>query len=338
MIYLGIDTSNYKTSLAAVDQKALLVSDISEYLDVAEGQRGLRQSDAFFKHSNRLPGLLSSLLSDIDRNDIAAIGVSDKPRNVEGSYMPCFMAGVNLAKVLSETLQVPMYSFSHQEGHAAAVIEYDQFSDLEEPCILLHLSGGTSEILLCSMTDRGYDLEIAGGSKDISFGQLLDRFGVALGYPFPSGMYIDEAAASYNQERKAEILGQIACKDAHFNLSGTEKQLMDFAEAFVRKHGKVQINGGYSPEAYIELAAAAYEIMDKISDLLISCIDQVFDKYRAKTVIMAGGVASSAVIRKLLEDKNKGRDYSMRFGLPKLSGDNAVGIALLTERIHRVSK
>ena len=57
MIYLGIDTSNYKTSLAAVDDGGSIVSEISEYLDVPEGKRGLRQSDAFFKHSNRLPEL-----------------------------------------------------------------------------------------------------------------------------------------------------------------------------------------------------------------------------------------------------------------------------------------
>jgi len=326
MIYLGIDTSNYKTSLAAVDDRGSVVSEISEYLDVPEGQRGLRQSDVFFKHSNRLPELLSILLKDTDRSEIAAIGVSDKPRNVEGSYMPCFMAGVNLAKVLSETLGVPMYTFSHQEGHASAVLEYGNSADATETCIFMHLSGGTSEILLCKKNASGYELEIVGGSKDISFGQLLDRFGVALGYPFPSGMYIDEAAAAHEREETSDILGKIACKDAYFNLSGTEKQLMDYAELLKNKDVKSYIS------------AISYEIMDKISDLLITCIEQLRDKYTFKRIVLAGGVASSETLRDMLGRKTAPRDYSIEFGLPKLSGDNAVGIALLTERIHRLSK
>lgn len=338
MLYLGIDTSNYKTSMASVDESGSIVSDISEYLDVPEGQRGLRQSDAFFKHSNRLPELLSILLKDTDRADIAAIGVSDKPRNIEGSYMPCFMAGVNLAKLLSETLQVPMHCFSHQEGHAASVLEYENSSDNSEPCILMHLSGGTSEILLCEKTDGGYELEIVGGTKDISFGQLLDRFGVALGFPFPSGMYIDEAASSYKHEVKCESFGRIASKDAYFNLSGTEKQLMDYSEEFIKKYGKTHLNKDLSSDAYQELAAASHEIMDKIGDLLIKCIEQLKEKYTFKRIVLAGGVASSNTIREMLGRKTSGREYNIEFGLPKLSGDNAVGIALLTERIQRLSK
>ena len=326
MIYLGIDTSNYKTSLAAVDDSGSIVSEISEYLDVPVGQRGLRQSDAFFKHSNRLPELLSILLKDIERSEIAAAGVSDKPRNIEGSYMPCFIAGVNLAKVLSETLKVPMHTFSHQEGHAASVLEYVNSSTSAEPCMLIHLSGGTSEILLCKMTDRGYDLEIVGGTKDISFGQLLDRFGVALGYPFPSGMYIDEAAASHKADEASDILSKIACKDGFFNLSGTEKQLMDYAELLKNKDVKSYIS------------EISYEIMDKISDLLITCIEQLRDKYTFKRIVLAGGVASSEVLRDMFARKTDESNFSIEFGLPKLSGDNAVGIALLTERINRLNK
>ena len=110
MIYLGIDTSNYKTSIAAIDDDKRIVSNISEYLEVPLGNRGLRQSEAFFMHSNKLPNLYSELIKHINPADIGAVGVSDKPRRVEDSYMPCFLAGVNLAKIISDTLHVPLRS------------------------------------------------------------------------------------------------------------------------------------------------------------------------------------------------------------------------------------
>ena len=172
--YLGIDTSNYKTSAAIVDSEGQIAAEVSEFLDVPEGKRGLRQSEAFFKHSCRLPDQIGSLFSEVDPALIKAAGVSDRPRRQEGSYMPCFLAGTNLARELRSALKIPVFSFSHQEGHAAAVIPGS------DPFLFMHLSGGTTEFLLARPDELGYDMKIAGGTKDISIGQLLDRFGVAL--------------------------------------------------------------------------------------------------------------------------------------------------------------
>ena len=122
-LYLGIDTSNYRTSAAVVDEDGLILSQKAVLLDVPEGKRGLRQSEAFFIHSNRLPEYIEELFGSIDPARIKAVGVSERPRRVEGSYMPCFLAGVNAAREIASSLRIPVYGFSHQEGHAAAVIE-----------------------------------------------------------------------------------------------------------------------------------------------------------------------------------------------------------------------
>ena len=106
-MYLGIDTSNYTTSVAAFDGRDGV--NRSRLLDVAPGQLGLRQSDALFSHVKRLPVLMEQLFSAVSPGEIQAVAVSTRPRAVEGSYMPCFLAGVAVAKSLAAALGVPCH-------------------------------------------------------------------------------------------------------------------------------------------------------------------------------------------------------------------------------------
>lgn len=322
-VYIGIDTSNYRTSVAAVDERGHAVFQKAVLLDVVQGERGLRQSDAFFRHSNRLPEYLRELLSQIDTASVKAVGVSERPRRVEGSYMPCFMAGVNAAGILGSALDLPVYGFSHQEGHAAAILESDG-SIPPERCLFFHLSGGTTEALLCSPDECGYRMEIAGGTLDISIGQLLDRYGVAMGMPFPSGQYLDEIAFKALEENGSDpetaavtgVMPKIRVKDGYFNLSGAETRLLKFA-------------GSCSDES--DAAKVTAELFVSIAKLLTDEEAYLSDKYGINDIYMAGGVASSRTVRRLLSAV---KDLDIKFGDAALSGDNAVGTALLAKRIH----
>lgn len=318
-LFLGIDTSNYKTSLSIIDENGNIVFNRSEYLEVKQGERGLRQSDAFFKQSNNLPVFVKDAFESVNAEDIAAIGVSTRPRRVEGSYMPCFLAGHNLALELGSALGIPVYEFSHQEGHFAAIhancAKWGQSKTVDfviSGTVLdafFHLSGGTTEFLLCEEDDLGYKMEIVGGTKDISFGQVIDRIGVELGYSFPSGMYLDKIATE--SKSSSSIIPKIKLDDGYFNLSGIETKLSRF------------IQDGHSEE---EINAMIAELFEKIAKLLVDSADYLIEKYDICTVYMAGGVASSETIRKLID-----RPY-IRFGQPELSGDNAVGIAMLARK------
>ena len=99
MLTLGFDTSNYATSLAVYDTCSKeVVCDKKKFLPVRAGQLGLRQSDALFHHTAALPGLLEELAAQVDLTKVEAVGVSARPRPVEGSYMPCFLAGISAAR------------------------------------------------------------------------------------------------------------------------------------------------------------------------------------------------------------------------------------------------
>ena len=317
-LFLGIDTSNYKTSLAVIDDSASIVFERSELLEVKQGSRGLRQSEAFYQHSMRLPSYIEEALDSVPAADIQAIGYSARPRRQQGSYMPCFNAGINTAKTLSAALGLPAYSFSHQEGHAAAIIPQDETDRIA----FMHLSGGTTEFLLCEQDREGYDMQIAGGTKDISFGQLLDRAGVALGFPFPSGRYLDEIALDHIEDSVSRPIcfPRIRIDDGYFNLSGPETKVLKYIEE--------QGLSANDPDA---LALAVSELFRYIADILSASSEYLSEKHGIDKIYMAGGVASSAAIRTLIAN-NCGLD--IRFGDPVLSGDNAVGIARLAKRIH----
>ena len=321
-VFLGIDTSNYRTSAALIDADGSILAQKAVLLDVPEGKRGLRQSEAFFMHSNRLPDYIGELFGSVDPSDIKAVGVSERPRRIEGSYMPCFLAGVNASREIASALRVPVYRFSHQEGHAAAVMESEGRSPVSHS-LFFHLSGGTTEALLCDPDADGYSMNIVGGTKDISVGQLLDRFGVALGKPFPSGSYLDEIAYEVlgkedfdtSKIKKTGVLPEIKSDDGHFNLSGAETRLMRYSE-----------NPG---AADAEVSSVIAELFVSVSKLLLNEARYLRGKYSAERIYMAGGVASSRTFREITKRSNM---PEISFGEPSLSGDNAVGTALLAKR------
>ncbi len=323
---LGVDTSNYKTSVAVVAEGGEILFSRQEFLEVKKGERGLRQSEALFQHVNKLPGAIASALSDREiRENIGCIAVSDRPRPEAGSYMPVFNAGVSAAEILSASLAVPIYRFSHQEGHVEAVKYYSEMKE-ETSFICFHFSGGTTEALAIDK-ERGF-FRIVGGSKDISYGQVLDRIGVAMGFNFPCGKEMDELAVacfSGGCEMKTgpysgrRLFTPIKVKDGFVNLSGIETQGQRLLES-LKNHNKAD-------EMQIKKDVAR-ELLCCIADSVEGMTMQLAEKYDIKKFIFAGGVSSSEYIRNHIEERLAGK-VSFVFGEAGLSQDNAVGTALL---------
>ena len=300
-LFLGIDTSNYRTSAAVVDEKGKILFNHRELLDVPTGERGLRQSTAFFNHVQRLPDIMEQAMELRDR--IRTVAVSERPRPREGSYMPCFTAGTACAREIASALRVPLYMTSHQEGHIEAVRFYSDLKD-EKDLIFFHFSGGTTEAV--------YGNEIVGGTLDIALGQVLDRVGVRLGFDFPSGEAMDGIALK--TKGTPSYLKPIKVKDGYMNLSGIETQAIRKAEELTE--------AGEPADELIK------ELFDKIGAAILDMTLQLTEKYGNRPVIFAGGVSSSEYIREFLRNSLPG-DLRYVFGEPELSGDNAVGVALI---------
>ncbi len=332
---LGIDTSNYKTSVAVLNGRSI-ISDLRRLLDVKAGEKGLRQSDAVFQHMKNLPELFEELMSNF-YGKISAISYASKPRPVSGSYMPCFLSGENFARSIGIFLQVPVIGFSHQEGHIEAIRAFSEMKYLEK-YLACHFSGGTCEILkiVPASTDRRrtvtegystfsgentfYDIELVGGTKDISFGQVLDRAGVMMGFPFPCGNKMDEIACSTG--KTSGMLTPIKVFDGKVNLSGIDTQI---------KNKLTSLTRGISPAALETQLRDEFirEIMTRISDAVSELLIQTSQATGLKDVIMSGGVSASRFIRREISEKLEEKGIIVYFDDMDLSSDNAVGIALL---------
>jgi N6-L-threonylcarbamoyladenine synthase len=301
-----MDTSNYTSSVALADAARGVVADVREQLPVKNGARGMRQSEAFFRHVDKLPALARPLLR-ARRARIGAVAVSERPRPAAGSYMPVFRAGLRFAELLADALDAPLFCFSHQEGHIRAAL-----CGTGRPAggrfLAWHISGGTTELLLAE--DGGARLTIVGGSKDISFGQLLDRAGVALGMDFPAGAALDALATASDAAQKPRArLARIAPDGLFFNLSGMETQCL-----------RAIADGA-------EAADLSCAIFGNIADCLLGVGAAAARAHGASEVLFTGGVSAASCLRKRVLAAKSGPKPI--FGDAALSGDNAVGIALL---------
>ena len=181
MRVLAFDTSNYTTSVASFDGTA--GHNISRLLDVEQGALGLRQSDALFAHVKRLPELADRLFSDIGTDaGFEAVGVSTRPRAVEGSYMPCFLAGESQARVLGAALGViPQCGFSAATAnlYAGGIITRGTLL-----AVFLSTSDEMLPILLSSSAPVSLILKLLGykALAGILLGVTVDTVASKLGY------------------------------------------------------------------------------------------------------------------------------------------------------------
>lgn len=306
---LGLDTSCYTTSVAlcgaAIGAAEGPFFQERQLLTVPMGSRGLMQSEGVFQHVSRLPGLIESLLAAHPEMEIAAVCASTRPRPDEDSYMPVFRVGGGTGRAVAAALRAPFYETTHQQGHLRAA-RVDTSLPANAACLALHLSGGTTEVLRA----EGLAVTLLGGTKDLHAGQLIDRVGVAMGLAFPSGPYLERLAEKGRAESR--LTASVQGLDCHF--SGAETQALRWLAA-----------GELSQE---DIAA---EVFSCVARTVARVIVAGCEQEGLTDALLGGGVASSSRIRAEVSARVAKRNRSIRlhFARPELSGDNAVGVALI---------
>ena len=304
---LGIDTSNYTTSAAVFDSNDGAFTNSRQLLVVKNGEIGLRQSDAVFQHTKNLPEIVRAACEN--QNDFCAVGVSNRPRPLADSYMPCFLSGVAVAEGISAATGKKLYKFSHQAGHIAAALFSSNCLDLiGKKFISFHVSGGTTEAVLVNYDkDNFFRADIIAQSTDLKMGQAVDRIGNMLGIAFPAGKELDKLSLSGCLPMPVKI----SINGLNCSISGVENQAREL------------INRGCNREdvAYFTIEFL-YKTLDKMTENIIK-------EFGNLPLVFAGGVMSNSIISKRLSEK-----YGAHFATPQLSSDNAVGIAVMTALLH----
>jgi len=304
LLYLGVDSSNYTTSVA-VCENGRIIANLKRPLPVREGERGLRQSDAVFAHVKNFPSLMEELAPYLAGNRVGGIACSTTPRDEEGSYMPCFLAGQAVASALCAAYQTSLIPVSHQNGHImAAVYSASAQVLLSAPFAAFHVSGGTTEVLHVVPSQCSFNVTLVGETADLNAGQLIDRVGVHLGLRFPCGPALETLAAQADIARLSKP--RISVKDCRCNLSGGE----NMAKQLYAQTGDRALTAAY--------------VMHFIARTLEAMRDDLRARYPEIPIVFAGGVMSNRMLQTSLA--SPGPAY---FAEPAFSADNAAGVALL---------
>ena len=306
--FVGIDTSNYTTSAAICTKEGEVVASLKLPLPVKAGECGLRQSDAVFAHVKNLPTLMQSLAKELTGFKPVAIGVSATPRPQEGSYMPCFLSGISAGESFAAAANVPLWRFSHQEGHIMAAAYSAGAMHLlnEEKFAAFHVSGGTTEVLIATPHQSGFDIELFAATADINAGQAIDRIGVMLGLAFPCGKELEKLA---EKNTKKIPKSRISVKNGYCNLSGLE----NMATKLWQESGDAALIAAFT--------------LQFIGDTLIAMTEELDARIGALPIVYAGGVMSNRYLQSRLGERE-----NTYFAEPQFSADNAAGISLLCRK------
>ncbi|MEG0545893.1 MAG: peptidase M22 [Oscillospiraceae bacterium] len=302
-LYLGIDTSNYTTSAAIYNSDNNTIVQKKLLLPVKDGERGLRQSDAVFHHTVQLPKIISELMNEIDGN-ISSVGVSVSPRSEIGSYMPCFLSGIAVAKSISAINNIPYCEFSHQDGHiVSALFSSKNLELIKDKFIAFHISGGTTEAVLVSPYNDLFSVKIIAKSLDLKAGQAIDRVGVMLGLKFPAGAELEKL--SHKSNKNFNIKASVKSNDC--SLSGIENKC------------KAMFENNEPPEDIARFC------IQNIITAIEAMLQGLIKEYGDLPILFSGGVTSNSDMNKYFSEK-----YNAYFAKPEFSADNAAGIAILT--------
>lgn len=303
MVCLGIDTSNYTTSAALYFSDSGKVIQKKKLLPVKSGEKGLRQSDAVFHHTVQLHSLVSQLLKE-ENVKIDCICASGVPCMQEGSYMPCFLVGLNTAECMASACKVPFFRTAHQHGHiAAALYSCGKLELLEQRFLAFHLSGGTTQALLVEPDEREIlRCRVVAESLDLKAGQAVDRVGLMLGLDFPCGAALDVLAQKGTVNDKIRPF----VTEGNCSFSGVENKCRKMIDDGKEKEDVARY--------CIEYISAG---LDKMTQYLLR-------EYGNLPLLYSGGVMSNSIIREKFQNQ-----YGAFFAAPEFSSDNAAGVAVL---------
>ena len=218
--------------------------------------------------------------------------------------MPCFLAGVSVATAFALSRALPLVQLTHQQGHiAAALYATGQPELFDQETLVFHVSGGTTDLLLCHGAERITPL---GTSSDLYAGQAVDRLGVKLGYPFPAGVYVSEQAALCTEKVRPKVsVHGLTC-----SLSGLENQC-------------TRLLAEGRDAAYV----CKYCLLC-VGETLVRMANNALAEHPGLPVVFAGGVMSSDLIRTYVTNRVPGSHF-----VPgRFASDNAIGISILAAR------
>jgi N6-L-threonylcarbamoyladenine synthase len=333
MIILGIETSCDETAISIIktSQGSLKILEnlVFSQIKTHAPFGGVVPKIAGREHLKKIIPLLNKTLkrSKIKLKDIGLIAVTKGP-----GLAPSLFIGMSAAKTLAYVWQKPIIGLNHVEAHIFSnwltpisesyklkVISYKRIF----PAVALIVSGGHTQLILVKDL---FKYKILGETLDDAAGECFDKTARVLGLGYPGGPAIAEQARQWKPKTNLKFniklpRPMIKSRNYDFSFSGLKTAVL---YDFKKRSKKERKSKKYLQEM-------AYEIQQAIIDVLISKTIRAAKEYKAKTIILGGGVAANKELRKQFRQKIEKEKLNYNLQIPsfELCTDNAAMTALL---------
>lgn len=320
MIVLGIETSCDETAVAVIDgEKRILANLVLSQLDEHRAFGGVVPEIAARAHMDHLPTLIEAALQDakIGFKDLTGVAATTGPGLIGG-----VMVGMMAGKAIAAAHSLPFVAVNHLEAHA---LTPRLTNDLEFPYLLLLVSGGHTQILIAEDIGKYKKL---GGTIDDALGECFDKAAKLMGLPHPGGPNVERAAKDCTDHKRA-----IAKFPLPVPMKGREGCDFSFSglKTAVRNHVEKLPEGKLDYEDVADLCFAfqetAAEIVNDRMRAAIAKFRELHGSGKRFPLVVSGGVAANARIRKALQDLSESEDMDFVAPPMELCSDNGAMIA-----------
>lgn len=307
ILVLGIESSCDETSISIVKNgREILSNVVATQIDIHARFGGVVPEVASRNHLLEIDTVLKNALEQAGKTlqDIDAIAVT-----YGAGLVGALMVGVNYAKALAFSLEIPLIAVNHIKGHISA--NYLTNKDLQPPFVALIVSGGHTALLKIKDYDK---FDMLGSTTDDALGECYDKVAKCLGLGYPGGVKIDKRAKEGKNSIKF-ISHEMLPGTNDFSFSGVKTQIINYVH-------KLNQNGQDIPVNDI-CASFQTQVIDEVVKKSIN----VALKDKSKTLVVGGGVSANSYLREKLQDEANLRHIKVYFPSNSLSGDNGAMIA-----------
>ncbi len=307
MRILAIESSCDETAASVVlDGVTVLSNIVASQIEEHKLYGGVVPEIASRRHTENICGVVNEALTaaNCTMDDIDAIGVTYAP-----GLIGALLVGVSYAKGLAYAANKPLVPVHHIAGHIAA--NYISHPELKPPYLCLVVSGGHSHIV--EVTDYT-TFKVIGRTRDDAAGECFDKVARTLGFPYPGGKYIDEAAKQGDKN---------AYKFPHPKLTGNE---YDFSFSGIKTAVINMVHNASQKGEEINKTDVAASFQKTVADILAEKLMAAAKDLGYTEIALAGGVSANSGVRSKLKKECDKRGYTLYMPEFKYCGDNAAMI------------
>ncbi|MEK7128807.1 MAG: tRNA (adenosine(37)-N6)-threonylcarbamoyltransferase complex transferase subunit TsaD [Patescibacteria group bacterium] len=296
----------------------------AKMLKEKSGVIGKKETATIKKLLSREGDLLKEFLKAVPKiknPNIDRIAVTSGP-----GLEPALWVGINFAKALSLSWDIPVIPVNHMEGHFFSSLLSKKKSANKKPEKLilekpkfpilgLLISGGHTELVL---SKKWRDYKILGATRDDAVGEAFDKVARMLGLPYPGGPQISKMAKLGSSASKYKLpRPMVNSKDFDFSFSGLKTAVL----YLIKKIGKLSTG---------QKQDIAKEFEDSVTEVLVTKTLRAVKEYKIKTLLIGGGVSSNEKIRHEFTRQVETKFPDVKLYLPEqvLTTDNAIMVAV----------